>query len=116
MIGNQIGSCGCNCEECPAYKAWKTDDQALRVKTAAEWSKAYNFPCTPEMVNCAGCRAESGPKIGHCSDCEMRVCAAAKPFSAKALGTCAECGEHGACAKVLGFWKEAPQAKTNLGL
>jgi len=102
-----IAACGLDCAECNAYKAWKTDDQALRVKTAAEWSKAYNFDCLPEMFIGSGCRAE-GPKIGHCAECGIRACA-----QKKGIGTCAACGDY-ACGDLKEFFKNAPQAKTTL--
>ena len=37
--GKMLAMCGLDCAACPAFIAHKTDDQALRVKTAAEWSK-----------------------------------------------------------------------------
>jgi hypothetical protein len=108
MANMMIAACGLDCAECNAYKAWKTDDQALRVKTAAEWTKSFNFAFAPEMINCSGCRVAEGPKIGHCAECGFRACA-----QKKGLGTCAECGEY-ACADLKGFLAGVPQAKANL--
>jgi hypothetical protein len=108
MKNVMIAACGLDCAECPANIAYKTNDQALREKTATEWTKAFNFAFSPEMVNCSGCRVADGPKIGHCADCGFRACA-----TKKGLGTCAECGDY-ACADLTGFFSNAPQAKTNL--
>ncbi len=103
-----IAVCGLDCAECPAYIAAMTNDQALRVKTAAEWSKSYGFDCTPEMVNCHGCLATDGVQIGHCAECAIR-----KSALAKGLKNCAGCPEFG-CSTVSEMWKAAPQAKANL--
>jgi hypothetical protein len=103
-----LAACGLDCAECPAYIAAMTNDDALRVKTAAEWSKSYGFDCKPEMVNCHGCFATDGVQIGHCAECEIRKCALGKR-----LASCAPCSEYG-CKTVADFWKACPEAKKNL--
>ncbi len=108
MANIMIAACGLDCAECNAYKAWKTNDQALRQKTAIEWKQAYGFDFTPEMINCSGCRVAEGPKIGHCAECSYRACAAKK-----GLGTCAECADY-ACADLQGFLAQVPEAKKRL--
>ena len=105
-----IAYCGLDCAGCDAYIATKNNDQALREKTAAEWSKAYNFNCTPEMINCTSCAAE-GAKIGHCLECEIRKCA-----SGKALANCGACNEIKTCKTINDFFAQAPHAKENLAL
>ena len=52
---NSIGCCGLDCERCDAYIATITDDQALREKTAALWTRLNATPIMPEHINCAGC-------------------------------------------------------------
>ena len=81
-----IAACGLDCAKVNAFIAWKTDDNALRAKTAGEWAKAYNFAFTPEMINCSGCLEAADIKIGHCAVCVMRTCAQRKPAE-----TCASC-------------------------
>lgn len=104
-----IAVCGLDCAACPAYIASMTNDDALRKKTAAEWSKAYNFDCTPEMVNCHGCLATDGVQIGHCAECGIRKSAIAKGYT-----NCAACGEYATCAQLADFFKAAPEAKKTL--
>lgn len=49
-----IGCCGLDCEKCDARIATVTDDDALREKTAALWTKLNGLTITPEMINCTG--------------------------------------------------------------
>lgn len=49
-----IGCCGLNCEKCDARVATVTNDNALREKTAALWTKLNGVTITPEMINCTG--------------------------------------------------------------
>jgi hypothetical protein len=109
MMNEMIAVCGLDCSTCPAHFAWKNDDQALREKTAPEWSQAFSFDFQPAMINCSGCRVAGEPKIGHCAECKMRSCVAQKGHA-----TCADCGEFPTCAEIRGFMSHAPQAKANL--
>lgn len=104
-----MAACGLDCAKCNAYLAWKNNDDALRAKTAAEWSKMYNFDCRPEMVNCSGCLEASGPKIGHCAECGIRACVQSKKYA-----TCASCADMAKCKDIQEFFKNAPEAKKNL--
>ena len=103
-----IAYCGLNCAECDAYIATKNNDQALKEKTAAEWSKNYNFAFTPDMINCTSCRG-NGVKVGHCSECEMRKCA-----SGKSIVNCGACGEFKTCKTINDFLAMVPAAMDNL--
>jgi hypothetical protein len=103
-----IAACGLDCAACPAYIASATNDEELRKKTAAEWSKSYGFDCKPEMVNCHGCLATDGVQIGHCAECGIRLCAVGKKME-----TCAACADFG-CPTVAAFWKDCTDAKKNL--
>ena len=105
-----IAFCGLDCAECGAYKAMLNNDNALRVKTAAEWTKAHNFAFTPEMINCTSCRGD-GIKIGHCKTCEIRNCAAGK-----SVVNCGACAENKSCKKINDFIAMVPAAAQNLKL
>ncbi len=102
-----IAYCGIDCEACPAQIATRTNDAALRAKTAAEWSKSFGHDFKSEQVNCGGCAA-SGPHLGYCDMCEIRKCA-----TARKLRNCALCTDYG-CATLAGFHKNAPEAKSRL--
>ena len=58
MEKNDLGYCGLNCEDCPVFIATANDDDALRQKTAQEWSKLYaeylGKDLKLEDVNCKG--------------------------------------------------------------
>jgi hypothetical protein len=108
-MGKMIAACGLDCAACPAYIAAMTGNNALRAKTAEEWTKSFGFAFTPEMINCHGCLATDGVQIGHCAECEIRACAVA----GKKLSSCAGCADYG-CKKVADFWKSCPEAKQNL--
>ena len=60
-----IGCCGLDCEKCDARIATITNDNALREKTAALWTKLNGVTITPEMINCTGCRI-AGAKTPFC--------------------------------------------------
>jgi hypothetical protein len=104
-----ISFCGLDCFTCPAHVAHLTGDQALREKTAKEWSSAYQADFKPEMVDCVGCTTAAGPHIGHCSECAMRVCG-----KGKGVANCGLCPEFEACAKIGDFLTKVPPAKANL--
>jgi hypothetical protein len=104
-----IAVCGLDCTACNAYIASKTNDDALRLKTAEEWTKAYGFEFKPEMVNCHGCLATDGVQIGHCAECEMRQCAMGKDYK-----NCASCADYSSCKPLGEMLKDCPEAKKNL--
>lgn len=53
-----IGCCGLDCEKCDARIATLTNDNALREKTAALWTKINGVTITLEMIDCTGCRID----------------------------------------------------------
>lgn len=57
-----IGCCGLDCEKCDARIATIANDNALREKTAALWTKLNGVMITPEMINCTGCRIEGAKR------------------------------------------------------
>lgn len=103
-----LAYCGIDCNACPALIATRTDDAALRAKTAAEWSKSFGHDFKPEQVNCTGCTTATGTHIGYCDTCEIRKCA-----TGRKVATCADCAEHG-CATLAKFHTNAPEAKAHL--
>ncbi len=103
-----LAMCGLDCAACPAFIARKTDDQALRVKTAAEWSKQFNVALKPEDINCVGCLKVKGVHIGHCAECEIRKCGLARK-----VANCALCDDY-PCEKIATFIANVPPAKANL--
>ncbi len=105
-----IAACGLDCAVCSAFLASKNNDMELRKKTALEWTKAFNFAFTPEMINCHGCFATDGVQIGHCAECEMRKCAIEK--KAANCGVCASFP----CKTVSDFHAACPDAAKNLGM
>lgn len=107
-MAKMLSYCGLDCSACPAYQAHRNDDQALREKTAPEWSRMYGADLKPEDINCVGCTVDQGVHIGHCSECEFRRCA-----TYRTLANCGECQEY-PCPKLAEFHKMAPEAKANL--
>jgi hypothetical protein len=103
-----IAFCGLDCSVCPAYIAHATNDQALREKTAKEWSTQYGADISPDRVNCVGCTPVKGVHIGHCAECAIRKCGLEKK-----VANCGVCADYG-CAIVGPFIDKVPQAKANL--
>jgi len=107
-MDKMIAYCGIACAECGAYLAYKNNDQALREKTAAEWTTMHHFNFTPDMINCNSCRG-GGVKIGHCSQCEIRKCG-----MEKGVVNCGACGEFATCKTINGFLTQVPGLRENL--
>lgn len=104
-----IAYCGLDCEACDARLATIQDDDALRERTAALWSRLNGYPITKEMINCTGCRTE-GVKTIYCSEiCQIRKCARERE-----LPTCGSCPELGACQTLAAITGSNPQALENL--
>jgi hypothetical protein len=103
-----IAYCGLDCEQCEAFIATATDDEARRERIAREWSKNYNTILKPGDINCTGCRGD-GVKLGYCEHgCQIRACALTKPIT-----TCAGCESFG-CERLQPVFKAAPQAREQL--
>ena len=47
-----IGCCGLDCENCDTRIATITNDNTLREKTVAWWTKLNGVTITPDMTNC----------------------------------------------------------------
>jgi hypothetical protein len=107
-MDKKISICGLDCGPCPAHIAYATNDQALREKTALEWSRDYGADIAPERVNCVGCTTLEGVHIGHCFECAIRKCGLEKK-----MANCGVCADYG-CAIVGPFLEKVSQAKANL--
>jgi hypothetical protein len=105
---SEIAYCGLDCSVCPALRALKFDDEALRRQTALAWSQLYQTKISPEQIACQGCRSDQGVLFAHCGDCAVRACA-----RSKGLDTCAACQDY-PCRELEFIHKGAPQAKQNL--
>ena len=104
-----IACCGLDCEKCDARIATITNDDALREKTAALWSKLNGVTITPEMMHCTGCRVE-GAKTPFCdSICPIRNC-----VREKGLETCADCARMEGCQTLGRISANNPSALENL--
>lgn len=87
-----IGCCGLDCVKCDARIATITNDNALREKTAALWTKLNGVTILPEMINCTGCRID-GAKTPFCD----RLCPVHNCVREKSLDTCADCPQMDSC-------------------
>ena len=104
-----IGCCGLDCETCDARIATVTGDNALRVKTAALWTKLNGVTITPEMISCTGCRVE-GVKTPFCDKlCPIHNCVREKEFD-----TCADCPEIDGCPTLGRISSHSPFVIENL--
>lgn len=104
-----IAYCGLDCEVCEARLATVRNDNELRRKVAAEWSKMNKVEITPEMINCEGCRLD-GVKTPYCDSlCPIRQCALSK-----GVETCGSCGETESCQRVKMILDSNAEARRNL--
>lgn len=105
-MNQMMAYCGLMCDECPAYKATVNNNDELRKKTAAQWSKMFNADIRAEQINCLGCRSEV--RFAHCGICEVRACNLEKQ-----LGHCGECDAF-SCSKEDFILGNAPGARKRL--
>lgn len=105
---SMIAFCGLECQSCPAFIAYKTDDQELREKTALEWQNAHDPGITAEDINCTGCTGD-GIKFSWCiSGCPIRKCALEKEVT-----TCGHCESY-PCETLGMIIDNVPPARENL--
>ena len=95
--------------KCDARIATLTNDNALREKTAALWTKLNGVPITPEMIHCTGCRAE-GVKTPFCD----KLCPVHHCVREKSLDTCADCGQMDSCPTLGRIAANSPFVLDNL--
>jgi len=104
----QTAYCGIDRSGCPAFRAWRDDDDQLRERTAAEWSRLYQADIKPEQVSCRGCRSPEPPRFSHCEVCAVRACASDKGWE-----NCAPCPDY-PCNDLSFIHKFAPEAQKAL--
>ena len=93
-MDKMIAYCGLDCSKCEAYLATINNDDSLREKVAAKWSKLNNILITPDQINCEGCKAD-GVKTIFCDKlCEIRKCAKDK------YENCGKCNKLNTCEKI----------------
>ena len=103
-----IAACGLDCAHCPAYVATMANDAAALKKVAEDWGRQFGFAPDADKVRCHGCLATDGLQIGHCAECEIRLCALGKGYA-----TCAACPDF-LGAKAEAFVAQVPEARANL--
>ena len=108
-MNDLIGCCGLDCETCVARIATHTNDNALREKTAALWTKLNGVTITPEMINCTGCRV-AGAKTPFCD----KLCPVHNCVREKSLDTCADCGQMDECPTLRQIAVNSPFVWDNL--
>lgn len=97
-----VGHCGLDCTTCPAYVALKNNDDALRIKTAIEWTEKYKHQFSKDMINCTGCTSKKEPHCGYCGMCTIRACA-----QKKRVDRCRACSDFETCTVVKEFEKQS---------
>jgi hypothetical protein len=104
-----IGFCGLDCEKCEARIATANDDNEMRARVAALWTKLNGVEITPDMINCDGCRV-NGRKTVFCKSlCQIRQCA-----KDKQADTCADCPRMNGCDKLRQILDNSAEARENL--
>lgn len=106
MKESDLAYCGMICNKCPVFIAAATNDDALRQKTARDWTNRYAEilktvgieSLKPEDINCHGCRSEHCHFFG-CEKCAIKPCCLEKN-----LITCAGCQEYEFCDILKGFY------------
>lgn len=104
-----IACCGLDCKTCDARIATLTNNNALREKTAALWTKLNGVMITPEMINCTGCRID-GAKTPFCD----KLCSVHNCVREKGLDTCADCTQMDVCQELGRITSNYPSAMENL--
>jgi hypothetical protein len=103
-----IAACGLDCAQCESYLATRSNDLLMLEAIVEKWSKEYNASgLTVDNVQCDGCMT-AGRKVGHCSECKIRLCAIQR-----GLENCSACPDY-ACEQLTAFFQMVPQARVNL--
>jgi hypothetical protein len=101
-----VGSCGIECDNCPAFIATKNNDEELRKSTAEKWSRMFNANLEAKDINCMGCHSDV--LFSYCTSCDIRDC-----NTSKGNENCSKCSDY-TCDKIEEFFKTTPEAKTVL--
>ncbi|MGD0876979.1 MAG: DUF3795 domain-containing protein [Anaerolineales bacterium] len=104
----RIAACGLDCAQCESYQATQSNDRLPLEAVVKKWSREYHATgLTVENIQCDGCMT-AGRKVGHCSECEIRLCAVQHGFA-----NCSVCPDY-ACDQLVAFFQVVPQAQVNL--
>lgn len=104
-----VAYCGLICSDCPAYIATQADDIAGLENVVAEWTRAHGVTgLAVDSVRCDGCLGPEGRKVGHCLECEVRLCALGR-----GVKNCAHCSDYG-CSTIEAFFGFVPDARSTL--
>jgi hypothetical protein len=103
-----IAACGLDCAQCESYQATQSNDLLMLEHIAEKWTQEYHVSgLTVDNVQCDGCMT-AGRKVGHCSECKLRLCAIERGFA-----NCSECPDY-ACEQLAAFFQMVPQTRLNL--
>jgi hypothetical protein len=103
-----IAACGLDCAQCDAYQATQSNDLLALEAVVEKWSQEYHATgLTVENVQCDGCMT-TGRKVGHCGECNIRLCAIERGFE-----NCSACPDY-ACEQLTAFFQMVPPAQVNL--
>lgn len=100
------GYCGIDCGECDAYIATINRDEALKARTAEQWSKELGIEMKPGELTCLGCKSNVNTK--YCGECPIRSC-----NETKGIEICADCKDY-PCERIESFLNQMPQVRTLL--
>jgi hypothetical protein len=104
-----LAVCGLVCTDCPAYQATQANDQAWLEQVATQWREEFQAPnITAEYARCNGCLAQDAKLCGHCSECNVRLCAVER-----GLENCGLCPDYG-CEKITTLMGFMPESKVRL--
>ena len=107
-MANLIAACGLDCAQCESYQATQSNDLLALEAVVEKWSQEYHATClSVENVQCDGCMT-AGRKVGHCSECQIRLCAIERGFV-----NCSACPDY-ACEQLKAFFQMVPPAQVNL--
>jgi hypothetical protein len=108
-MNEPLAYCGLDCSTCDALIATRSNDDALRARTAAEWTRLFGHEFKPADINCTGCRS-AGIHVEFCEkQCEVRKCA-----RGRGVQNCGLCPDFACATLTAHFQYVPPEAKTRL--
>jgi hypothetical protein len=103
-----IAACGLDCAQCESYQATQSNDLLALEAVVEKWSREFHTTgLDVENIQCDGCMT-AGRKVGHCSECKIRLCAIER-----GVADCSACPDY-ACEQLAAFFQMVPQARVNL--
>ncbi len=108
-----VAYCGLTCNTCLIYLATRQENEEEQLKMRAEivqlCNEHYGLKYEVEdIINCDGCRTESGRLFSACKKCPIRKCA-----KQKGIDNCAHCPEY-ACVQLEALFRTEPTARKRL--